>query len=226
MSPGLSRRQHQNASQDPVGLPAEQAPARLLGVSPARSGRAPLTSCSLSWAHGEIDTSKLSTSDLDTGQERRPHGAAGDRCHRREAKKQSVCCHPKEQVCWPAGPMEQMALKKAGLPRRGGTTQRAPMERVPSAGEGREQGVGNRDSAPGQGSAAEPESCTPRSPNRTKWTIQQTPLGAAGGPEVPSMGVLGGWIPDAVQSSRVSGMDGLRRPLKPPRPRACRLREV
>lgn len=146
MSPGLSRRQHQNASQDPVGLLAEQAPARLLGVSPARSGRAPLTSCSLSWAHGEIDTSKLSTSDLDTGQERRPHGAAGDRCHRREAKKQSVCCHPKEQVCWPAGPMEQMALKKAGLPRRGGPPSVRPwnVSPQPERAESREWETGTR----------------------------------------------------------------------------------
>lgn len=192
MSPGLWRRQHQNASQDPVGLLAEQAPARLLGVSPARSGRAPLTSCSLSWAHGKMDTSKLSTSDLDTGQERRPHGAAGDRCHRREAKKQSVCCHPKKQVCWPAGQMEQMALKKAGLLRRGGPPSVRPWNVSPRPerrAESREWETGTRrqDKALRLNLKAAP----PRSPNRTQWTIQQTPLGAAGGPRGPEHGRAG-----------------------------------
>lgn len=67
------------------------------------------------------------------GQEQQPHRAAGDRHHRREANKWSICHHPKEQVWRPeAGQKKQMAFKWVGLlGKKGGTTQRTSTERHP-----------------------------------------------------------------------------------------------
>lgn len=93
--------------------------------------------------------SQLTTSDLDKDENGDLMGqlvtdATG------EAKQWSICCHPKEQVCRPAG---TDGIQQAGLGRRGPPSVR-PRSPSRSTGSAWRALSGNRTLAPGQGSAA------------------------------------------------------------------------